>query len=223
MRLFLVRHGQSEGNVAENDPPEDPPLTKLGRLQAARAGAALSAQGVDLVYCSPTRRALATAWTIAEVIRAPVCSGIVFSESDRGVWFDPARASLARKRGLTAREVESAFPETLLLDTPEALQDWWDMLDAEDCDKAYERGRRAIGCLRERHTGINETVALVSHGAFGSALMSVALETGPALFNRYSQYNCGISLLHFSAEGCRARYINSVEHLSPDQRTDPTS
>ena len=69
VRLYLIRHGQSGGNVARQEgrlAGYDPPLTPVGEAQAARLGERMAAYGVDAVYASPLRRAYDTAAAIAK-------------------------------------------------------------------------------------------------------------------------------------------------------------
>jgi broad specificity phosphatase PhoE len=63
--LYLVRHGQSVGNLPGVDEyglaPDDWPLTELGKQQAASLGEHLSSIAFDAIWCSPLERAQATA------------------------------------------------------------------------------------------------------------------------------------------------------------------
>ncbi|HEU4759214.1 MAG TPA: histidine phosphatase family protein, partial [Dehalococcoidia bacterium] len=67
MRLFLVRHAESQGNREMRlQGRQDFPLTSLGRRQADALGARFSGRQLSGVYASPIRRALDTATPIAE-------------------------------------------------------------------------------------------------------------------------------------------------------------
>ena len=75
--MFLIRHGQSEFNVAfaqtRTDPGiVDPGLTELGRIQALAAASLLSERGLVRLIASPYTRALQTASIIAEVLELPI-------------------------------------------------------------------------------------------------------------------------------------------------------
>ena len=74
--MILLRHGQSEFNVAFNatrvDPGiPDPRLTEEGRRQARAAAVALAAHPVERLIASPYTRALET----AEIVVAPMLIG----------------------------------------------------------------------------------------------------------------------------------------------------
>jgi len=66
--ILWVRHGQSTWNVIDRMQGHElsPPLTDLGREQAAAAAASLADRGVVRLLSSPATRALETAQIIAE-------------------------------------------------------------------------------------------------------------------------------------------------------------
>ena len=67
MKIYLVRHGQSEGNVRELwYGSSDLPLTDLGRQQARDAGQKLRGMAFSACYASPLSRALDTAKLVME-------------------------------------------------------------------------------------------------------------------------------------------------------------
>jgi len=75
--MILLRHGQSEFNLAftatRRDPGiVDPKLTPLGHQQAAHAAEALAGEGIKRIIVSPYTRALQTAAPIARRLGVPV-------------------------------------------------------------------------------------------------------------------------------------------------------
>jgi broad specificity phosphatase PhoE len=75
--MILLRHGQSEFNLAftatKRDPGiPDPKLTPHGEEQALAAALALGDAGIKRIICSPYTRALQTVAPIAERLRVPV-------------------------------------------------------------------------------------------------------------------------------------------------------
>lgn len=75
--MILVRHAESEWNHhfsrTRIDPGiEDPPLTELGRSQAAGLAAQLAAHGVTRLIVSPYRRTLETARIVLEALPLPI-------------------------------------------------------------------------------------------------------------------------------------------------------
>ena len=232
MHLYLVRHGQSEGNLARPDAPHDPPLTPVGHAQAARVAAALTSLPIAAVYASPVTRALQTAAPIGRALDLPVRVWPCLSETARGDWNAPENpVPPFRKSGLFLREVREQFPGTEFSGDIDDDAPWWESLAGERRAGAYARAARALAMLAAAHPagfgktglpGIEESLIAITHGAFGSVLISAALNTPPTDYNRYSQYNCGISLIYYTESEIRLRYLNSVEHLSLELRTDLT-
>jgi probable phosphoglycerate mutase len=114
--LYLVRHGESLGNVTPGSRrSDDPALTARGREQAARAAAALSRVGIDVVLSSPLRRARETADAIAAgsgVVARPVDG---FAEVDMGALADADDPAARAERDAIlsawlAGEVSRSFP-----------------------------------------------------------------------------------------------------------------
>jgi len=72
VKLYLVRHGQSTGNVGGTLMGQsDHPLTELGEAQARAAAARLAPFGPMPVHCSDLPRAVATAEHIQRVWAVP--------------------------------------------------------------------------------------------------------------------------------------------------------
>jgi broad specificity phosphatase PhoE len=68
MRLFIVRHGESEWNAEGRfQGQRDTELSPHGKEQGKRVAEYLSTQRFDAVYTSPLKRASATARNIAEL------------------------------------------------------------------------------------------------------------------------------------------------------------
>ena len=73
MRLYFIRHGESEANIANvfsNRPPGHA-LTAAGREQARGAGRAPAPEGLTAIYSSPLLRATQTADILAQSLGLP--------------------------------------------------------------------------------------------------------------------------------------------------------
>lgn len=102
MRLYFVRHGQSEANVqmviSNRDLPH--PLTELGRRQAEALAQLLAEVPLAAIYSSPIMRAEQTAQIvaaskdlpveIASALREPDC-GIMEGRGDEEAWAEHDR------------------------------------------------------------------------------------------------------------------------------------
>lgn len=99
-RALLVRHGQSTWNAERRwQGRADPPLSDLGRRQAQAAVAAVAAEGVRVVWCSPLRRARETAEIIGAGLSVEVVVHPGLVERAAGEW-----------TGLTRAEIEARWP-----------------------------------------------------------------------------------------------------------------
>jgi broad specificity phosphatase PhoE len=110
MKLYLVRHGQSTGNVGGTLLGQsDHPLTELGEDQARAAAARLAPFGPMPLHCSDLPRAVATAEHIARAWSKPAAFGDLLDAASR----PPAPASSgAVPPGTTA--LSSVLPDPRL-------------------------------------------------------------------------------------------------------------
>lgn len=67
MRIYLVRHGESEGNIAKMHQPETSPLSLEGLRQADKLAARFNGTDAQKIIASPLMRTKQTAEAIAKV------------------------------------------------------------------------------------------------------------------------------------------------------------
>lgn len=109
--LYFVRHAQATHNAGlEANPKADPPLTPLGIRQSELVARRLAQRGVEVIYCSPSRRARQTAEPLARLLGLAV----VIVNDLREVRlrsFDPGAAggSLERRRIGMALEADTRW------------------------------------------------------------------------------------------------------------------
>ena len=212
MRLILVRHGQSLGNVEQRIQGADDPLTDFGRQQAAAAAGALAERGdVTHLYASNLDRALETASIIGKrvclepvptpglaEIDAGTAAGLIWSE---WVAQDPERAARLERNQV------SPFGQW---DGGESGQDLADRVLA-----SYDE-------IVTRHVGSEDVVALVSHGGplawIAARVHDDPLDIWPS--ERAGFHNCSISELDIDANGeSRILSWNVTDHLEALNRT----
>ena len=87
MRLYFVRHGQSEANVLRVISNRDLPhgLTELGMQQAAALAQSLASVSINKIYASPVLRAIQTAAMVSAALHVPYESAEALREFDCGV------------------------------------------------------------------------------------------------------------------------------------------
>jgi probable phosphoglycerate mutase len=162
LRLVLVRHGQTPSNVigSLDSRPPGPPLTDLGRDQAAAVADALAGLPVVAVYASVAVRAQETAAPIAAAHGLPVQVAAGIHEAfvgDLECRNDPD--SLAAFFAVFHR-----WTRSLDLDVP--------MPGGESAQQVLDRFLPVVADIRARHE--DGVVVLVSHGA-AIRLVSFAL------------------------------------------------
>jgi len=168
--MFLLRHGQSEFNVAFNatrvDPGiPDPRLTEEGRRQARAAAQILAAHPVERLLASPYTRALETAEIIGEQLGLaievePLVREHCLFQCDIG---SPRSALIQRWPALDFAQLEER---------------WWPNLDESEAllHERAESFRRAIG---EEPRWLH--IAIVSHWGFIRALTGQRVANGHLL------------------------------------------
>lgn len=199
--LYLVRHGQTAGNVGRLFiGVTDIPLDETGERQARELGQRFSTIPLDAIVTSPLLRARRTAEEIGKVtgIEPVIVPGL--SEMDFG-----------EAEGLSYQQVIEQFPE---------LKD--DLATISNMDMAYPGGesRRAfveritaafLGVI-ERYEG--QRVAAVAHGGVIGTLYATLHATPDPDMRRYAVANCSIGHLVITPEHTRIELWNDVTHLT---------
>lgn len=149
MRLLLIRHGESEWNASGRlQGQADPPLSRLGRRQAARVAARLLEEEVDAVVSSDLERAFETASVFAASAGLPVERRADLREVDLGSWTGASRNELERDKAELWRRWRI-----------EGVEGWE---GGETYEAAMIRVTGAIAALAREYDG--KTVVAVSHG-----------------------------------------------------------
>lgn len=72
MKIYLVRHGESVGNVTRTHQPEESPLSVEGQRQADKLASRFEGVQVDAIIASPLMRTKQTAEKIAHTVGLPI-------------------------------------------------------------------------------------------------------------------------------------------------------
>ncbi len=203
MRLFLVRHGETESNrlglVLGRD---DVPLNERGLWQAERVARALAREPLAAVYASPLRRALDTARAVA----AP--HGLAVQIEQGLIEMDIGEAD-----GLTLAEVGSRYPGLLEAWASEEGPDQ-PMPGGERLVDVQERAWAAVQDLAARHA--DETVAAVAHNFVILILLVRVLGIRLAQFRRLRHSLAAVSVIDFLPARVLLVRLNDTCHLEAD-------
>ncbi|CAM4468588.1 bifunctional RNase H/acid phosphatase [Nocardia ninae] len=199
-RLLLLRHGQTELSVQRRYSGRgNPPLTELGREQAARAAKMLAAKGgISAVLSSPLSRARETAEAAATALDAPltVLDGLI--ETDFGEW-----------EGLTFLEAAERDPE---------LHARWlgDASLPAPGGESFDQVRERVDAVRRDLVGLypGANLVVVSHVTPIKTLLQLALGVGPSLLYRLHLDLASLCIAEFYPDGgSSVRLVNDTSYL----------
>lgn len=240
MQLYLIRHAQSTNNALadERERVSDPLLSELGYRQAEILARHLAAGpsrepyypplaapgesdrrnghgfGLTRLFCSAQRRALLTARPIAAATELTPEVWLDLHE-EGGVWLDHGEpVGVAGYGGIARSELAAEFPSYRL---PDALTEagWWSGT-RETPEESAVRAGQVAQALRT-WPNPDDRLGVITHGAFAVFLLRALLGHATERPVFYHLDNTGISLLRFYHDGgVTLRYLNRVEHLTPD-------
>jgi len=209
LKLLLVRHGETEGNVRRLLQGFDDPLTERGRRQAREIAAHLAGRD-DLVamYASPLVRTVQTARAISERIglEPVLLEGL-------------AEMNVGDAEGLGYEEWAERFPEEAERFRAEGLDFVW-----PGGESGRQLGRRVsveLDRILEEHRRERGAVVIVSHGgALAWALAHLLGEPDDRWPSDHMNLeNCSLTEVEVP-EGVEGRVTvvckNEIGHLSPD-------
>ncbi len=192
MRLYFVRHGQSEANLLEviSKRGRVHPLTALGRQQAAELAHSLASVPMVRIYSSPLLRAVQTAEITSVALKVPFEIADALRGPDYGI--------------MEGRSDDAASDEY------ERIWNTW--LDDHNYDERIEGGesfndvRARFGPFIDRLAAeYGETahpLLLISHGALIYTMLSITLANAEAVFAEWRPIpNTGAIVVEWQAAG----------------------
>lgn len=207
--LYLVRHGQTAGNVGHMlIGHTDMELDDLGVQQARRVGLHMRQTRLDAVISSPLARARVTATEIARHQGQELRIDRRLMEMNFGL-----------AEGLTMVEAAERFPELLALrDDPFNNAFTW-----PGGDQRMAFHTRIFATFEDIAIGhAGQHVAVVCHGGVIGSLIAQLDGGSPNDYERYPIANCSVTHLEVHSHGTTAHRINDFSHLDL-VRTEPWS
>ena len=198
LELYLVRHGQSKGNVNAFTPEDtekeinDPHLTDLGIMQAKKAGKYLEKVEFDACYSSALIRTVQTANEIMNFQKEKKTLNVLPLITEVGVREEyPGRTIEEIREGCETANVAEGFEnaERLVVYSTHAEE-----------EALYERATKAISYFRTRYNK-GEKVLLAGHAAFNTVMIfHIMGYTASPVFD-IEISNTGITHVIFYKEG----------------------
>lgn len=156
-RVYLVRHGQSEGNFEQKGQGPDVPLTEKGKEQAEFIAERCVRLPIECIISSTYARAQDTAAAIAKKTQKPFESSALFTEKRR-----PSEQVGLGWADEKFREIGKLVEENFA--TPD-----WRYSDEENFEDLKRRVREALAFLAQKS---EEHILVVTHGLFLCILLS---------------------------------------------------
>ncbi|MSU73787.1 histidine phosphatase family protein [Candidatus Kaiserbacteria bacterium] len=186
--IYLVRHGESEGNVEFVFQTKDSPLTEKGRKQAEIIAKRIAKLPVEVIIASPAARTKATAEAIATRVNKPVEYSDLLVE----------RRTMSELWGHRIDDLGIADIKQILFrfDEPNLRHS-----DEENFEDLKMRADATLSFLEKRP---EEHILVVGHGLFTRVLVARVLLgerlTGAECLKILSVLrtrNTGLSVLHY--------------------------
>lgn len=231
MKLFLVRHGVSTGNVPGSLLGQsDHPLTGHGEAQARAVAGVLGPLGPMPVYCSDLRRArqtaehIAAAWWPGDVAAHLHCDPRL-REIDLGEYEGRSWEEMIDDEALGAALEADAFSTALRGGESLALLEQRVLAVVEEIVAAGsgEIGPSHHGALAgEVRTGdTNGGVAVaVAHDGPIRAILNTCLRVPPENWWTLTTSHGGLSLVEWTDGWVNVRFVNSTGHLPAPSAAD---
>ena len=198
MKLYIIRHGETFGNL-NGDGFSETDLTPKGERQIALLGERFKEENIDKFYVSPLVRAVKTANAVREYHKnTPIIIDALLLE--KGTAHDYI--------GLPDEEIKKLCPDAEFNHrTP---------LGEEDDEKAYTRAKRIIEKIKAEND-FESTVVIIAHGTFNSYLVLAALDFPLKENFNFSHVNTGVSLVQTIKENgvikTKLKFLNDYSHL----------
>ena len=195
VKIFLLRHGESENNrdkIIEGI--SDSKLTHLGKMQAKRLAQIFKRENINAIYSSPLKRALETAKIIANKNKIKLAINNNLKEINFG-HLEGESWGLVYKKIPNWRGIRYKYKP-------------------KGGETQKELENRALlflkGIIKKHKT---DTIIVVGHGSLNRAIIGSLLNIN--IKNRYSimQFNGCLNLIEISGGKIRLYKLNDTNHL----------
>ena len=194
MNVYLVRHGESEGNLKNLHQSPEMLLTEEGKRQVIILSKRLKNIPINIIYSSPFARARQTAEIISGELKLP----IEYWESLK-----------ERKRPSEIFGLKTNDPRAVRINTLISTN-WpkggWKYSDDETFEELKGRAEEVLEHLLKKHK--KQNILCVSHGTIMRMIASVAIfgkDLAPDLFWKFNKHtssgNTGITHLEYLKGG----------------------
>lgn len=163
MKIYLIRHGETTGDVEDRYGGwYDDHLSAEGKKQAKKLGTKLKGKGIEIIYHSPFIRATETALEVANTLKIPMQKVDDLKERDKyGIM-----------TGMLKSEAKIKYPEEVV---ELAREHNSNVTESEPYEHLVKRVTNAFNqVLNEKH----HTIAIVTHGGPIKCIMAKIMKIG---------------------------------------------
>ena len=161
MRLYLIRHGETDWNkVKKLQGKSDIPLNAFGEHLAEETGEALSTVPFDVAYTSPLKRARRTAELVLGDRNVPILDEKRIEEMGFGIY-----------EGLICKEEASEIPDPEFFQFFHAPEKYRPPKGGESFEDVLKRTGDFLEELRQDPARAGQTILIATHGAALCALL----------------------------------------------------
>ena len=193
MRVILLRHGQSKGNLKRiSQGWKDWGLSKLGIEQARKAAECLKKEGITKIFSSDLGRAKMTSEEIIKILGKELIIDKRLREQCKGMHEGKAYNLIEeRRRKLNTNKFDF---------TPKGGETW---------DKVKKR----VDEFFKEIVGQGGTPLLVAHGGTFRSLLSSLFNEDIRKSDKYKHSNAGITFIDKTADGWKITKLNDTQYL----------
>ena len=204
MKLYIIRHGETFGNL-NGDGFSETDLTPKGEKQIALLGERFKDESIDKFYVSPLVRAVKTANAVRKYHKnTPIIIDSLLLE----------KGTAPDYTGLPDEEIKKLCPDA---EINRRIP-----LGEEDDEKAYIRAKKIIEKIKAEND-FESTVVVIAHGTFNSYLVLGALDFPLKENFNFSHVNTGVSLVQTIKENgvikTKLKFLNDYSHLDEKPQT----
>lgn len=215
MKLFIIRHAQSENNAKpEHQRVEDPGLTEIGYQQAERLAEWSTSLNLSRLFCSPFLRTLLTTAPIAKATGLTPEVRVDLHEFG-GCMSGPSIETMVGRPGMTRQQIHRRFPNYRISESEQIDETgWWKSKPFETDQQVQSRARRLLTQTIAEFAQSDERVAYVMHADFKVTFLNLLCEQTLRF-----PFNTSVSELTIGPTEKTLDEYNGVAHLTDELLT----
>lgn len=204
MKLYLIRHGETDWNIVKRlQGATDIPLNENGEALARETAEGLKEIPFDIIFTSPLKRAYRT----AEIVKGDREIPIISDDRIREIGFGDYEGLISKTESYSIPDPEFKFffTKTDCYKTPP---------NGEPIESLLERTNEFLEELKKREDLKDKTILVSTHGAAVRALLSNIEHCDIAHFwGKGVHKNCGVSCVELVDDEYQILWENKIFYV----------